>query len=257
MDTILETKTAMVLAAGLGTRLGALTASRPKALVEVGGRPMLEHILEKLSGAGYGRFVINIHHFAPMIRSYLADRHDLGLEIHLSEETPDILDTGGGILHARPFLEGCDRFLVHNVDIFSDLDIAAFEAQASRNEGVASILVSERTSRSGRYFLFDDDMRLCGWIDEKKGIVRSPLPDFKPDRYRKFAFGGVHMLSSGIFEAFEKAGLEDGTSFSIADFYIENCDRYPVWGICPENLRLIDAGKVSDLAYVEGFIREA
>ena len=257
MDTHLKTKTAMVLAAGLGSRLGVLTQSRPKALVEVGGRPMLEHILGKLSGAGYGRFVINIHHFAPMVRSFLEGKEDFGLEIHLSEETPDLLDTGGGILHARPFLEGCGSFLVHNVDIFSNLDIGAFSMEASRKDGISSVLVSSRISRSGRYFLFDEDMCLRGWTDEKKGIVRSPYPDFDPESCRRFAFNGVHMLSSGIFEAFEKAGLEDGTSFSIADFYIDNCDRYPVWGICPENLRVIDAGKISDLAYVEDFIREA
>ena len=257
METNLVTKTAMVLAAGLGTRLGELTRSRPKALVEVGGRTMLEHVLRRLMEAGYGRFVINIHHFAPMVRSFLAGKGNFGTEIPLSEETPDLLNTGGGILHARPFLEGCGHFLVHNVDIFSNLDIASFSEEASRTEGISSILVSRRVSRSGRYFLFDEDMRLCGWTDEKNGIVRSPIPGFNPQKYRKFAFGGVHMLSSGIFQAFEKAGLEDGTSFSIADFYIDNCDRYPVLGICPENLRLIDAGKVSDLASVEGFIQEA
>ena len=151
----------------------------------------------------------------------------------------------------------CGSFLVHNVDIFSNLDIGAFSMEASRKDGISSVLVSSRISRSGRYFLFDEDMCLRGWTDEKKGIVRSPYPDFDPESCRRFAFNGVHMLSSGIFEAFEKAGLEDGTSFSIADFYIDNCDRYPVWGICPENLRVIDAGKISDLAYVEDFIREA
>ena len=247
---------ALILAAGLGTRLGEYTSDRPKALVQVAGRTMLEHQLRHLQAAGFDRFVINIHHFAPKVKAFLEDHNNFGLDIRLSDETDLLLDTGGGIRKAMRMFDNEEPVLVHNVDIFSNLDIAAFSEEASRKEGISSILVSSRISRSGRYFLFDGDMRLCGWVDEKKGLVRSPYPDLDPESCRKFAFNGVHMLSSGIFQAFEKAGLEDGTSFSIADFYIDNCDRYPVWGICPENLRVIDAGKISDLAYVEEFIRE-
>ena len=148
----------MVFAAGLGTRLRPLTDSMPKALVPVGGKPLLWHVLRRLEASGYGDIVVNVHHFGEQIIDYLRGNEEFkGLNVSVSDERSALLDTGGGLLHAEPLLKGCGKFLVHNVDILSDLDIRWFVGQA-RPDALATILVSER--RTSRYFLFDDGMRL-------------------------------------------------------------------------------------------------
>ena len=140
---------AMIFAAGLGTRLRPLTDTLPKALVPVGGKPLLYHVLMKLKAAGINEFVINVHHFADKIISYLGENDNFGLDISISDETGGLLETGGGLLHARNYLDG--QFLVHNVDILSNLDVASFAGNA-RPEAMATLLVSERTT--SRYLLF-------------------------------------------------------------------------------------------------------
>ena len=119
---------AMIFAAGLGTRLRPLTDTMPKALVPVGGEPLLYHVATKLKGAGFDDLVINIHHFPDMIREYVHLQGDFGIKVYFSDESDLLRETGGGIRHARPFLEG-GNFLVHNVDILSDLDLRWFISQ--------------------------------------------------------------------------------------------------------------------------------
>jgi len=119
---------AMVFAAGLGTRLYPMTKEVPKALVEVGGRPMLRLVLEKLVAAGIREIVINVHHFPEMIRSYLHDHPLPGVTLHISDESGELLDTGGGLMKAAPWLMGGEPVVVHNVDVISDLDIGALLA---------------------------------------------------------------------------------------------------------------------------------
>ena len=168
---------ALVFAAGLGTRLKPLTDSMPKALVPVCGEPLLYHVLTRLRAAGYDEIAGNVHHFADQIRNYLSE-NDFGIPILVSDETDLLRETGGGIRHARPFLEGGDApFLVHNVDILSDLDLGWFRRQ-TRPEALATLLVRERKTQ--RYFLFDRDMRLVGWTHIATGEVRSPYPALDP-----------------------------------------------------------------------------
>ena len=121
---------ALILAAGLGTRLGQFTADRPKALVEVNGHTMLEHQLRHLSDAGFDRFVINVHHFAGKVREYLAENSNFGLDITLSDESALLLDTGGGIRQAMHLFDDDAPVLVHNVDIFSSTDLLTFPLSA-------------------------------------------------------------------------------------------------------------------------------
>ena len=162
---------AMVFAAGLGTRLRPITDSLPKALVPVCGEPLLYHTLRKLKAAGYTHVVVNIHHFPDLIREYLAS-HDFGLQIGLSDESDALLETGGGIAHAEKLLMPTEEpFLVHNVDIVSNLDIAWFRAQM-RPDALATLLVSERKTQ--RYLLFNEEMRLVGWTHIGTGEVRTP-----------------------------------------------------------------------------------
>ncbi len=242
---------ALIFAAGLGTRLKPITDTLPKALVQVDGQPLLYHIVSKLKAAGITEIVINVHHFADSIIDYVHKQDDFGIKVSFSDERELLRETGGGIRYARPFLEG-DRFLVHNVDIISDLDIRWFESEV-KEDSLATILVSDRKTQ--RYFLFDDEMRLVGWTNTATGEVRTPFRNLKPGECRKFAFAGIHCISGGIFNVFEGDGW--GDRFSITDFYIRECAAHPIYGVVPDELRLMDVGKPETLAEAESFIRNS
>lgn len=242
---------AMIFAAGLGTRLKPITDTIPKALVPVCGEPLLKHVITRLKDAGIDDIVVNVHHFADQIVNYL-EQNDFGVRMAVSDESDRLLETGGGVLHARDLLlnpEG--RFLVHNVDILSDLDISAF-MEAWRPGTLASLLVSPRKTQ--RYLLFDNDMRLVGWTNLSTGEVRSPYPGLDPSGYTMLAFSGIHQMSDDVFGVMESEGM--GERFPIMDFYLKVCDRYPIYGIRPASIELIDVGKLDTLAVAEEFIRK-
>lgn len=231
-----------------------MTDTMPKALVPVGGVPMLRHIIDKLATFGYDDFVVNVHHFPDQIIDYLKTPEVSGVpgrKIAVSDERDLLRETGGGVRFARPLLEGSGGFLVHNVDILSDVNLAGFRAQV-RPEAVSTILVSERKTQ--RYCLFDDDLRLVGWTNIATGEVRSPYGQIDPSRYRMLAFAGIHYMSDSIFAAFDNEKV--GDRFSIIDFYISVCDRYPVYGVCPGDVRLLDIGKIDSLAKAGELLKE-
>ncbi len=238
-------KTAMIFAAGLGTRLRPLTDTMPKALVSVGGKPLLQIVMEKLQKAGYNRVVINVHHFADQIIEW-CHSHPTEMDVLISDERNGLLETGGGIRHARQLLQGCDRFLIHNVDILSNVDFSIFDCQ--KPDTVATLLVSNRQTQ--RYLLFDDDMRLVGWTNVSTGEVRSPYPNLDTSRYQKYAFAGIHQMSTSLFPLFD----EWPDVFGIIDFYLRICDKHPVYGCMQEELRLLDVGKVDTLTQAEEFV---
>ncbi len=237
---------AMIFAAGLGTRLKPITDTLPKALVPVGGQPLLFHVIRKLVSAGYDHLVVNVHHFPDLIIDYLKE-HDFGVQVDVSDERDFLLETGGGIAHARPFLEG-EPFLVHNVDILSNLDLGWLREQ-HRPDALATLLVSDRKTQ--RYLLFREDGRLAGWTNLATGEVRSPYPDLDPSACRMLAFSGIHYMSCGIFQAFE--ALEMPERFPIMDFYLKACDRYPIYAAVPQDLQLLDVGKLDTLAQAEQY----
>ena len=150
---------AMIFAAGLGTRLKPLTDNKPKALVEVGGKTMLELVILKLKEAGFNEIVINIHHFGQQIIDYLKANNNFGLTIHISDERDYLLDTGGGIKKATPFLMGNEPFLEHNVDIFSNVDLRQLYENHLKSGATATLLVSQR--KTARYLLFNKENKLC------------------------------------------------------------------------------------------------
>ena len=237
---------ALILAAGLGTRLRPLTDTLPKALVPVCGQPLLYHAIGKLKAAGYEELVVNIHHFPEQIRQYLQE-NDFGLPVRISDESDRLLETGGGIRHAKSLLLPTgEPFLVHNVDIVSNLDIPRFRCQTPA-DALATLLVSER--RSSRQLLFDDDLRLVGWTDTRTGEVRSPYPGLRPEDCRRYAFSGIHNLSPAIFDAFDALALPD--RFPIMDFYLGTCREYPIYGVVAQDLTLVDVGKMDTLAEAE------
>ena len=236
---------AMIFAAGLGTRLKPITDTMPKALVPVCGQPLLYHVIAKLVAAGYDDLVVNVHHFPDRIIHYLHS-HEFGAKITVSDERDFLRETGGGIKYAAPLLSGSEPFLVHNVDIVSNLDLKWLREQ-HREGALATVVVSERKTQ--RYLLFDDDSRLKGWTNIATGEVRSPYPDIDPDRCRKLAFAGIHLMSPAIFEAFDRLGF--GERFSIMDFYIQACAAYPIYAAVPPDFTMVDVGKKETLSEAE------
>lgn len=236
---------ALVFAAGLGTRLRPLTDTMPKALVPVAGVPMLARVLCKLRDAGLDSFVVNVHHFAGQIENYLAD-NDFGVPVAISREEREPLETGGGIKHAAPLLASPEgRFLVHNVDILSDLDVRWFLAQDDP-ESLATLLLID--APADRYLLFDDDMRLVGWTNVRTGEVKSPfLPDFDPAKYRRYSFCGIHVVSDAVFG--KMAAWPD--KFSIIDFYLQQAAENKIRGVLAQDLHLIDIGSPEKLAQAQ------
>ena len=204
--------------------------------------------MNKLRSAGYDEFIVNVHHFPEQIREYLASTD---FNVQISDESEELLETGGGILHAENLIRPTEEpFLVHNVDIVSNLDLAWLR-EKTRSEALATLVVSDRPTR--RYLLFDDDLRLVGWTDTATGEVRSPYPNLDAGKFRKLAFAGVHNLSPRIFECMRANGFTG--RFPIMDFYLKVCAGEPIYGATPENLQLVDAGKLESLAPAEEIIK--
>lgn len=230
---------ALIFAAGLGTRLRPLTDNMPKALVPVGGVPMLERVICKLRDSGIDGFVVNIHHFADQIRNFLAEKNNFGTSLSISQEPDGPLETGGGIKRASPLL-GNGRFLVHNVDILSNLDID-WLVRNDRMDSLATLVLTE--TDTDRYLLFDNDMRLVGWTNVRTGEVKSPYRDFDPGKYKRYSFCGIHIISDEIFQMMK----EWPDKFSIIDFYLKAAATKPIYGIVATDLTVIDIGSPEKL----------
>lgn len=250
---------AMIFAAGLGTRLQPLTDSRPKALVEVAGQPLLYHTIMRLKEAGATRIVVNVHHFAEQIVAYLDARDYFGLDIRISDERHRLLDTGGGLLKARALVKSDEPLLVHNVDIFSNADLrAAYTRAAADSSRQATLLVSERQTQ--RYLVFSSENRMEGWTNVATGEVRSPREDLDPKApgHHLYAFSGIHIVSPQLFPLLEEYGAAHAADgkFGITDFYINICSRASVVAdVCP-SLRLLDVGKLESLPRAEEFLKD-
>lgn len=256
----------MIFAAGLGTRLKPLTDTLPKALVPVAGRTLLEHVCRKLMASGINETVINVHHFADKMESWISSQDWISLSdesgqgkmlVHISDERAMLLETGGAVLHARRFLDGCGSFLVHNVDILSDCDISWLESRV-RQDALATLLVSSR--KTNRFFLFaPDSMRLVGWKNVATGDVVMSDPSLGPDDCLAYGFSGIHILSDSVFglmdEYLKAMGLPAGSKFSIKDFYLWAASRRPIYGVVRDGLRLLDVGKLDALLPAEDFVK--
>lgn len=238
---------AMIFAAGLGTRLKPLTDHMPKALVPVAGHPMLEHVILKLKAAGVTEAVINVHHFAGQILDFLKANQDFGIKIRISDETGQLLDTGGGIKKAAPFFD--EPFLVHNTDILSNVDLKAMYEYHCTSSNDATLLVSPR--KTVRYLLFDTDKRLCGWVNKDTLQTKPEGFVYRPDIQEEYAFGGIHVISPSLFNY-----MNDWEGkFSIMDFYLQTCRTAQLGGYLKEDLQLIDIGKPDTLEKAEEFIK--
>lgn len=247
---------AMIFAAGMGTRLKPLTDTMPKALVEVGGQPLLKTILMKLHDAGASRIVVNVHHFANQIKDYLRQNSNFGIDIRISDETDNLLDTGGGLRKAAPLFKPDEPILIHNVDILSNVDLKAFYGQACRSSFDATLLVSKRQTQ--RYLVFDDDSSLAGWVNIATGEVKSPIAAIRQmtvsdiaARFHLLAFSGIHVVKPSVVRAMQPWPEK----FGITDFYISSCRQLRIGGSKVDGLRLLDVGKLNTLHEAESFIK--
>jgi len=233
---------ALIFCAGLGTRLKPYTDDKPKALVSLAGKTLLEHVVEKLKQNGFTDIIINVHHFADKVERFLAERDYLGVDITISDERDLLLDTGGGLKKAAPFFNDGKPFLIHNVDIISDIDLAALYQYHLERNPIATLAVSNRMS--SRYFLFDKSMELAGWKNVKTNEQKIARVG---DTYLPYAFNGIHMVSPDIFTKMD--GFEG--KFSIVDLYLKIAESASIVGYDVSKSRIIDVGKPAALQEAE------
>lgn len=231
---------AMILAAGLGTRLKPITDKTPKALVEVGGVPMLERIIQRLKKQGFKQIVINVHHFADQIIKFLQER-DFGLEIKVSDETESLLDTGGGIIKAMPLLFEKDSapVLIHNVDILSNADLNGLWKKGLEQ---TTLLVSERDS--SRKLIFDKEMNLKGWHDLKNDIYRPSSLELKFSD-KEIPFSGIYTITKAAVE--EMQTLMGTGKFSVIEYFLSPLRNEKIVGLEQSGISIIDIGKPATL----------
>lgn len=250
----------MIFAAGIGSRLRPFTDRHPKALAPVGGVPMLKRVIERLKQAGVDEIVINVHHFADQIEDYVKNNDSFGIELHLSDESRLLLDTGGGLLRAKAWLENSGPVMIQNADILTDCSLSDMMESHLQSAAMATLLVAQRTTQ--RYFMLSPDARLVGWTNIATGQYRPAEAEMYRQDAQLRAFGGVHVIDSDhIFQQLEKYNtsllkanperevLDGVAKFSITDFYIETSACNKFIGYQPESpYQWLDIGKAETLA---------
>ena len=199
--------TAMILAAGLGTRLGALTQDKPKAMVPLNGKPLLQHCIENLIANGFHHIVINMHHFGEQIMDFVGSHH-FDAEIEISDERDLLMDTGGGIIKATPLFKDSKAVLVHNVDIISNVNFYELSQQFLESKDDAWLLTQDR--ETNRKLLFDTENQLIGWVNKAEGQFKwvnkeksGVSTGSTTLNYNEMAFNGLHFFRSDLFAEFE------------------------------------------------------
>ncbi|RYD53294.1 MAG: nucleotidyltransferase family protein [Sphingobacteriales bacterium] len=235
---------AMVFAAGLGTRLKPFTDSHPKALALVHGKPLLEHTIRYLQKAGITEVVVNVHHFADQIEAVLQRENGFGSRVQVSDERDEVLETGGGLLKALPFLQDSDPVVVLNVDVLTNLNLPALLASHQHRSAAATLAVMRRSS--SRYLLFDNDLRLCGWRNEKTSVEKlpRPIPELQP-----LAFSGIQVLSRHFLESVPLRG-----KFSMIDAYLHLANDVSIYGFDHTGDVFLDVGKPEAIAQAAGLL---
>jgi N-acetyl-alpha-D-muramate 1-phosphate uridylyltransferase len=231
---------AMIFSAGLGTRFKPWTDAHPKALAMVNGKSLLQRNIEYLQQYGIREVVINVHHFADQVIDAVEKNNGWGSKVLISDETNEVLETGGGLLKARPLLES-GPFITLNADFLTDLNINNLLAFHQQQSGLISFGITTR--KSSRNFLFDEDNRLCGWVNNSTGEKRISIdkPDLKP-----MAYSCVVVFEPTIFELIPQRG-----KFSLVDTYLSLAAAYPMYGYDHTGDKLVDVGKPESVAVAE------
>lgn len=233
----------MIFAAGLGTRLRPLTNDVPKAMVILAGKPLLEHVILRLKDVGVRRIVINVHHFAETIISFIKS-NDFGVEIKISYERDMLLDTGGGLKFAKKLFIKDEPILIYNVDVLSNADISLLVESHKRSGAIASLLV--RSSYSDRGFMQKDGF-LTGWQNILTGEKRMSIDVFEESTF--IGFTGIHILSYGILDMIVEEGV-----FSIVDLYLRLAKDNKIAIVIDDESLWMDLGTPESLALAEKYV---
>ena len=231
---------ALIFAAGKGTRLKPFTDHHPKALATVNGVPLLERNIRFLQGFGINDFVINIHHFGDQIIDFLRKNDNFGAKIEISDERGELLETGGGLVFARKFLDFQEDFLIMNADILTDLNVSEFVKYHQEKKDFATLAVSDR--KSSRKLLFNSEMVLRGWLNVETGEQR--LAEFNKG-FKALAFSGIHCINPEIFNKIKRTG-----KFSIMEEYLDLMHTEQIQGFEHHGI-LIDVGRPESVLEAE------
>ncbi|QES92918.1 nucleotidyltransferase family protein [Empedobacter brevis] len=235
---------AMIFAAGLGTRLKPFTESHPKALALVNGKPLLQRNIEYLRAAGINEIVINVHHFADQIMVFLEENNYFGIEITISDETDQVLETGGGLVKAKANFD--EDFLVMNVDILTDLDLTELIKSHQKNNALATLAVSNRNS--SRKLYFNEQNELKGWRNLKTAEEIKAVNSL--DNLRDLAFSGIHVIHPNLFDKITEKG-----KFSIMKVYMDLMKTESILGFDHSGGVLIDVGRPESVIEAEQYFK--
>ena len=237
---------AFVAAAGLGTRLGKITKDKPKALAVVGGKTEIQIVFEQLKKYGFTEVVVNLHHFADKVKQYLAQNQGFGLQVSFSDETDLLRDTGGGLKYARKILEDVEVFLVHNVDVLSDINIGELLSFHQNENALATLAV--RSRNTSRYLMANAQNQMCGWQNIKTGATKPA--QLNTQNLNMYAFSGITALSPRLFDL-----MEDTDVFSIIDTYVRLCTTEKIM-LYPHNYGYwMDMGRPENIPKAEEIMR--
>lgn len=231
---------ALIFAAGKGTRLKPFTDHHPKAMAKVNGIPLLERNIKYLQSFGINDFVINVHHFGQQIVDFLKENNNFNAKIEISVEHAELLETGGGLVFARRFLDFGEDFLIMNADILTDMNITEFVNYHQKNKDFATLAVSDRNS--SRKLLFNEDMILRGWMNVQSGEQR--LAEFNKG-FKVLAFSGIHCINPEIFNKIKRTG-----KFSIMEEYLDLMLTEKIHGY-EHDARLVDVGRPESVLEAE------
>jgi MurNAc alpha-1-phosphate uridylyltransferase len=236
---------AMIFAAGLGTRFKPWTDSHPKALAIVNGKSLLQRNIEYLQEYGIRDVVVNVHHFAVQIIKAVEDNNGWNSNVVISDETNEVLETGGGLLYAKELLKSTQPFITLNADFLTDLDLRDLFAYHEKKQALISFAVTNR--KSSRNFLFDEEMRLCGWVNNSTGQKRISVN--KPG-LNAMAYSCVAVFDPGIFELIPQRG-----KFSLVETYLSLAAAHPIFGYNHTGDKLVDVGKPESVAVAESLFK--
>ena len=236
----------MLFAAGLGTRLRPLTNDRPKALVEIHGKTLLQYAVEHLLQYGINTIVVNIHHFGEKVLEVLEQYNNFGANIIISDERDMLLETGGGLKKAAPLLQGNSPFIVYNVDVLSNVNLHQMLAHHQQQEALATL--ATRTRESSRYLLFDKQQQLCGWTNTKTQAIKMVRTVESTTAY---AFSGIHIIEPTLLDLITQEG-----KFSITTTYLELAAAHKIIAYPHDDDYWFDVGKPERLQAAQTFLNQ-
>lgn len=239
---------ALLFAAGLGTRLKEQTLSKPKALIDLAGKPLLRHAIEHLKQFGISDITVNVFHFAEQVISYLEENNSFGINIQISDERDQLLDTGGGLKKAAVFLYGDEPILIYNVDVLSNLDLNLLLKYHQEQKSLATLVV--RARETSRYLMFDSALQMTGWKNFSNGETRISRDESFAES-QPFAFSGIHLIQPELLDLITEEG-----KFPIMDLYLRLAKSNSIKAFIDQSDLWMDLGKPEQLMAAEEIFRK-